>query len=265
MTSSSTIFQKNRRIFNFGLALVLLGLIIFSPNFVRPQLGNFTNWIFYYFFSEIKSYRLELEKVVVENRRLNNLVAENALQISAMAEAHRENQRLREFLGFEQPENYKTIPVKIISLLYMQDIYPVAAVINKGSIDSLTVNLPIINRLGLVGKIKEVMPDFSTVSLLTDPSNAVSGRVAESRQIGIVRYSKDKGMFLDNLPADAPLSRNDLIISSGLGGVYPAGLSVARVDSTQTEKGDILKKVWLSPTVNFLEIDELYVLMDDSS
>jgi len=136
-------------------------------------------------------------------------------------EARRENQRLREFLGFEPPENFKLVPVKIVSL--QQNVYPIAAVINKGSDDSLKVNQSVVNRLGLIGRIKEVMPDFATVSLLTDPANAVSGRIAESRQIGIVRYSPDKGMYLDNLPADADVNPGDLIISSGLGGVYPSG------------------------------------------
>lgn len=261
MTSFLTIFSKNRRSEGLGLAAVFIALVIISPNKIRPLLGNASAAVFYNVFEEIQNYRYNLKEVLEENRHLRKLAAENALQMNAFSEANRENKRLREFLGFDPPDNFRSVPVKIVSLLY--NINPIAAVINKGSNDSLKIDQPVINRFGLVGKIKEVMPSFSTVSLLTDPSNAVSGRIAESRQIGIVRYSAEMGMYLDNLPADAWVETDDLIITSGLGGVYPAGLSVARVDSALARKGDIEKTVWLKPTVSFLEIDELYVLMGD--
>lgn len=259
MTWFSTVFYKNRRILSFGLAVVVFALTIFSPNYIRPLLGNISSTLFFHPFSELKSYIIDLQNVAAENRHLKSSLADASLQLSLLAEARRENQRLREFLGFEPPENARVVPVKIVLLL--QNIYPVAAVINKGSRDSILVDQPVINRFGLVGKIKEIMPGYATVALLTDPSNAVSGRVAESRQIGIVRFSPDKGMYFDNLPADVNIVPGDMIISSGLGGVYPAGLSVAIVDSVKARKGDIMKKVWLRPSVNFFEIDELYVLI----
>jgi rod shape-determining protein MreC len=105
------------------------------------------------------------------------------------------------------------------------------------------------------------MSHTATVQLLTDPGNAVSGRVAESRQIGVVKFSPERGMMFDNLPGDAEIEKGDLIISSGLGGIYPAGLAVAVVDSVYPNVGDILKAVRLKPTVDFAEIDELYVLV----
>ena len=107
------------------------------------------------------------------------------------------------------------------------------------------------------------MPDFSTVALLTDPSNPVSARIADSRQIGIVRFSPDIGMYFDNLPADAEIEKDALVITSGLGGVYPVGLTVATVDTAFAIRGEIKKTVRLIPAVNFYEIDELCVLISE--
>ena len=121
----------------------------------------------------------------------------------------------------------------------------------EGIKDSIKINQPVINRFGLVGKIKEVMSEYSTVQLLTDPANAVSARIAESRQFGIVRYTAEKGMIFDNLPADAGINKGDLIISSGLGGIYPSGLSIAVVDSVLAAKGEIKKSIWLKSNVDF--------------
>lgn len=254
----STIFHRNRRFLNFGCAIIIFLLITISGETVRPFLGNIVLSIFHYPFSELKNSVESLKSVAEDNRNLKNTLTEASLQLSSLAEARRENQRLREFLGFEPPENFRVVPVKIVSLGHNQ--YPIAAVINKGINDSIKINQPVINRFGLVGKIKEVMPEFSTVQLLTDPANAVSARIAESRQFGIVRYTPEEGMIFDNLPADAGINKGDLIISSGLGGIYPSGLSIAVVDSVLTVKGEIKKSIWLKSNADFLEIEELYVL-----
>lgn len=254
----TTIISRNRRAFSYGVIAFLFFILLIGKSGIRPAVANACMTIFYYPFVEIRDNVKSLMEVSETNRRLKNSLTEASLQLSAMAEARRENQRLREFLGFEPAEDYQVVPVKIISLIYNQ--HPVAAVINKGQRDSIMVNQPVINRFGLVGKVREVMPDYATVQLLTDPSNAVSARIAESRQIGIVRYVPGEGMIFDNLPADAEVNPGDIIITSGLGGVYPSGLSVAVVDSAATPKGEIRKSVWLRPSVEFLEIEELYVL-----
>ncbi len=258
MTWFSTVFSRNRRILNFSCVTVLLLLITISDEMVRPFLGNAVLSVFHHPFSELKNSIESLKKVAEDNRNLKNSLTETSLQLSALAEARRENLRLREFLGFEPPENFRVVPVRIVSLGHNQ--YPTAAVVNKGTNDSIKVNQPVINRFGLVGKIRNVMPEFSTVQLLTDPANSVSARIAESRHFGIVRYTSEKGMIFDNLPADASINKGDLIISSGLGGIYPSGLTIAVVDSVFSVKGEIKKSIWLKPSADFLEIEELYVL-----
>ena len=258
MSWFSTIFQKHRRFLNFGFAILLLSLITFSGETFRPFLGNITLSIFIYPFSELRGYVGNLQSTAEENRNLKNTLTELTMRLEALTEAREENQRLREFLGFDSPENFKVVPVKIVSLGPNQ--FPTAAVINKGANDSITVDMPVVNRFGLVGKVKDVMAGFSTVQLLTDPSSAVSGRIVDNRQIGIIRYLPSEGMIFDNSPADAEINKGDKVISSGLGGVYPSGLSVGVVDSVLAVRGEIKKRVWLKPNVDFLKIEELYVL-----
>ena len=258
MTWISSIFYKNRRLLNFGSVIILFLSITISDKTVKPFLGNAVLSIFHHPFSELKNSIEGLSNVAKNNRDLKNSLTEASLRLSSLAEANRENRRLREFLGFEPPENFRVVPVKIVSLGHSQ--YPISATINKGVNDSIKINQPVINRFGLVGKIKEVMPEFSLVQLLTDPANAISARIAESRQFGIVRYTPEEGMIFDNLPADAGINKGDLIISSGLGGIYPSGLTIAVVDSVLAVKGEIKKSIWLKPSADFLEIEELYVL-----
>lgn len=257
----STIFHKNRRSLNYILAAAFFLLVTVINNPVRMSLAKISATVFYSPFFRLKSHIQELQNVAEENRFLRRQLTETSLQLVWLNEARRENQRLRELLGFEPPGNFRLVPVKIVSLY--QQLYPVAAIINKGSNDGLRANLAVVNRYGLAGKIVDVMTNYATVQLLTDPSNAVSGRVGESRQIGIVRFAPKRGLYMDNLPADAQVKKGDLIISSGLGGVYPPGLAIAQVDSVYANAGEIIKKVNLRPAVNLFEIDELYVLMEN--
>ena len=98
MTWLMTIFRKNRHFFSFGLVIVLFVSISISPDRVRPLLSNVSSTLFFRPFFELKTYLLNLQRVAEENRRLRTTVAESALQLSALSEARRENERLREFL-----------------------------------------------------------------------------------------------------------------------------------------------------------------------
>ncbi len=258
MAWSTTIFHRNRRTLNFGTALVVFLLVTISTDQVRPLLGSVSTTLFYSPFYKFKEKIESLKSVGDENRRLKKQLVELSLQLEALQEAGRENRRLREFIGYKPPADIRITPVKTISVI--EHFYPIGAVINKGSDDGIRANQAVVNRYGLVGKIKETTAGSATVQLLTDPGNAVAVRVADTHQMGTIRFSPEKGMMLYNLPADAQIKKGDLIVTSGMGGIYPIGLAVARVDSVFPNQGEILKSVQLKPAVDFFEIDELYVL-----
>ena len=258
MSWSSTIFHRNRRSLNLTAAMAVLLLVAVSGNDVRPFLGNISTSIFYAPFYKLKEKIENLQSLAEENRALKKQLVEMNLQLGALQEARRENWRLRESMGLKPPADFHIVPVRLVAVI--EQFYPIGAVINKGSDDGIRVNQAIVNRYGLVGKIKETLAHSAAVQLLTDPGNAVAIRVAETHQMGTVRYSPEKGMILNNLPADAQVKKGDLIVTSGLGGIYPAGLTVARVDSVLPNTGEIFKSVRLKSAANFSELDELFVL-----
>ncbi|UCD95483.1 MAG: hypothetical protein JSU69_05375, partial [Candidatus Zixiibacteriota bacterium] len=95
MTWLMTIFRKNRHLFSFGLVIILFVSISISPDRVQPLLANVSSTLFFRPFFELKAYMLDLQNVAAENRRLRSTVAEFTLQLSALSEAKRENERLR--------------------------------------------------------------------------------------------------------------------------------------------------------------------------
>jgi rod shape-determining protein MreC len=101
------------------------------------------------------------------------------------------------------------------------------------------------------------------VQLLTDPANRVAARVAESREMGIVHFRLSEGMILDNFPIQGVASPGDLILTSGLGGVYPSGLLVGTVTSIERPQDAVFCNVRVEPSANFNSLEELFVLLPE--
>jgi rod shape-determining protein MreC len=185
---------------------------------------------------------------------------EATLELSSMAEVRRENQRLHSVLNFEPPPSYGLLQARVISISGASA--PVSAVINRGSRSGVAPGMPIINQHGLIGRVVSVFENVATVELLTDPGHRVAARVAETREMGIVKYRPWEGMVLDNFPAEGKIAEGNEVISSGLGGTYPAGLLIGTVRSFERMEDQPFCRVLLDPAVNFNTIEELFILME---
>jgi rod shape-determining protein MreC len=182
------------------------------------------------------------------------------------AEIRQENQRLRELLGFSQDLLYQHIPAQIIgrdpSNLFS------AFVINKGSRAGVAVNMPVIayhhGTQGLAGKVVNVGAFESLVMPLYDATCFVSSRLAESRFEGIV-----EGQGIREIPllmrfvqkrARDEINIGDIVISSGMGGVFPAGINIGRVSRINYQEHEISMDLELEPSIDFSRLEYVFVL-----
>ena len=258
MSWISTQFSRHWRNIHIGFMVVLAAGLIFGPPVVPRLVSQVALSGFYYPFFKIKSSYEFVASRDAANTELRTALTKASFQITQMEEAQRDNRRLRAALGFEQSPGYRLIPAEVVSVSGYQT--PTAAIVNRGDYDGLKPNLPVINQDGLIGRISSVTSDFATVQLLTDPSNRVAARVASSREMGIVKYTTFDGMILDNFPLQGTIAVGDTILSSGLGGVYAAGLMVGIVTSVVRYEDEPFCRVTLDPVANFWAIEELFVL-----
>ena len=256
----TNLFARHWR--NVHLAAIFLLIIVFivGQSTVNPFLRQITVGAFYSPFASIKNAFFEYRSIAAENKNLREKLVETSMTLSMYEEAARENVRLRSVLGFEPPEGYTLIPAEVVSI--SGDYIPMSAVINKGSSESLRVDQTVINQQGLIGRISSVSKANAVVQLLTDPANRVAARDSESREMGIIKYSSASGMVLDNFPVGGDIKVGDLLLSSGLGGVYPAGLKVGVVDEVEVPEHEVFARVKVRPSVNFYSIDELFILRE---
>ncbi len=251
-----------RNVHLVSIALLTVVLIYNDPP-INGFVSNLATRVFHLPFAAIKVSVLDLKEVNEENQRLHERLTEAEFRVWSLEEDRRENIRLRTMLGFEPPPGYTLLPVRIIKII--GDEIPSSAIVNRGAQDSIFINQPVINEDGLIGRIVAVMPDYSTIQLLTDPTNRVAARVADSRDMGIAKTHISEGLVLENLPIQGDVKVGDLIVSSGLGGVYPSGLVVGTVAEVVRPEDEPFCRVKLTAAVNFYSLDELFVLMPEDS
>ena len=83
--------------------------------------------------------------------------------------------------------------------------------------------------------------------------------------MGIIRYNTKDGMRLDNFPIQGTIHIGDQVISSGLGGVYPNGLTVGTITEIIKEELDPFYTITIEPAVNFYSLEEVFILREESS
>ncbi|SDH74857.1 rod shape-determining protein MreC [Desulfosporosinus hippei] len=142
--------------------------------------------------------------------------------------------------------------------------------LNRGTQDGVAINCPVIGDLGIVGKIVSVTPTTSEVLLILDGEGQVSAKVGGSTgtgTFGIVQGNYTRGSRLTSegnlqmlFRRDDSVNVGDLVLTSGLGGVYPKDVPVGQVKEIQLDPSGLLKTAYIQPLVNFDSLEEVYIV-----
>ena len=263
MNQISNLFPTNWRNLHFIVLVFFSILLLFGGRNITEPASRLIITSFYYPFFKIKNFIGEMSAVAAENDLLREQLVSASSRIAELEEEALENKRLGSLWDFDKLVGYSLVPAKIISVTYNGSL-PVSAVINRGARDTVAVDQSVVNQSGLVGRITEILGNFSVVQLLTDPANRVAARIAETREMGIVKYKANEGMLLDNFPVQSVINEGDLIVSSGLGRVYVAGLTIGTVREITRPDDAQFSKVILDPAANFGSLEELFILRPDN-
>ncbi len=197
--------------------------------------------------------------VDTENLRLKERVAQLEGEKATLLEAQTNYNRLRDDLGFVRANAPRLLAADITSR--KTDPKFDTLIINRGSRDGVRINSMVRTRNGLVGRVFEVTPGTASVLMLTDQKSGVGGRVqrATSRAVGVCEGNNSSRLELKYLPGDADIKPGDLIVTSGLGGMYPAGQVIGTVESVKPDENNVGKTALVHPIVEFDRLEEVYV------
>ena len=219
--------------------------------------------------SFISRTTLSIRELTILRREYNELTERisryEQLERSA-AEIRQENNRLREQLGFSQTLVFRHIPSELIGR--DPDNLFSAFVINKGSYSGVAVNMPVIayqnGAQSLVGKVIEAGVFESLVMPLYDTNSFVSSRLAESRYEGITggRGSPESPLLMRFIGKQArdEINVGDVVISSGLGGIFPAGINIGRVSGIRYQETEISMELEVEMSIDFSRLEYVFVI-----
>jgi rod shape-determining protein MreC len=226
-------------------------LLVFSPflklaSLVTGGLGQ--AWQDYVDLRDLHGENLRLQREVgVLKRRLDE-VQEQAL----------EAQRLRQLLTLKDTPSAKFLSARVVGKDATN--WFKTLVLDRGSLDGVRRNQPVVAPDGLVGRVVELTPTSAKVQLVTDPLSAVGGLIQRTRVTGIVTGSLGAGTRVTYLPLLADVAAGDQVLTSGMGGVFPKGIPVGHVTAVERRSGALFQEATLQPAVDLARLEEVLIL-----
>jgi rod shape-determining protein MreC len=185
-------------------------------------------------------------ELLTENDALRSTARENDLRLLRLEAIEQENQRLRALVS-AAPRDAERVQAANVLRVDLDRLRH-RVLVDRGARDGVTRGQPVIDASGVVGQTVNVGPLAAEVILLSDPTHAVPVQVERNGLRTIAVGSGDaERLMLPYLPRNADVRVDDLLVSSGLGGVFPAGLPVARVAEVKRDPSQPLAIVSARP------------------
>lgn len=188
------------------------------------------------------------ENLTADQQTLSDLKAENdklKSENAKLKEYEQSADRLQGLLKIQNTYSLQSTGASIIS--GSVDSWSNSVIINKGSTSGLAVGMPVCDASGVIGQISECGLTSSTVRLISDENSSVSAMVQDSRAQGMLRGSADGSLHLDLIRTDQNVKVGDIVVTSGLGGVYPKGLPLGTVSSVERSEGSLYYGIQVKP------------------
>jgi rod shape-determining protein MreC len=213
---------------------------------------------------EVASFFLNGAALRAENQKLQAQNLQLALQASQTSQLTAENLHLRALLQLVQRATIKAVPAEI--QYDTRDPFTQKVIIDHGSQQGIQDGAPVVNEEGVIGQVTRTFPLQSEITLLTDKDQAIPVQLVRTG-IRSVIYGTPRGDTLDLrfVPTGADVKPGDVLVTSGLDGVYPAGLPVAKVLRVDRQADTAFARVVCEPIAPVRGARQLLVLHYDSA
>lgn len=251
------------------LALVALGLLALSMGgYLQPAesmalrpLSGLQGWISSRLAavrdvltspSDVASLRAQVQELEAENAQLQQ-------EIIQLRERVSEAEVLSALVQYarSQPES-SYLAARVIS----RDVSPFlrSVWIQAGSDDGLAYGMPVVTNRGLAGRVVEVFATVSRVQLITDPESTVSIRTQQSRADGVLQAQLNGDLRMTMIDQDADVREGEVVLTSGIGGAFPANLAVGQVTSVRRRDFELFQQAVIQSSVEFEDLQLVLVI-----
>ena len=257
------------RFWQVAAVIILVGLILLAlSGYMRPLFRTVASpviaaqeWLSSRFLAvyEFVTVPRDVATLRARNQALENEVAGLQAQIVELQQQLREAQLLYALLDFARarPQN-QYVAAAVIGVDPSPFIHYV--IIDHGSDDGLRYGMPVITEQGLVGRIDAVTATAARVQLITDPGSTVNVRLEGLETDGQITGSITGEITLGMVSQDVALQPGILLLTSGLGGSYPANILVGQVVSVRKLTTELFQSATVQPVVDFSTLQAVMVI-----
>jgi rod shape-determining protein MreC len=193
------------------------------------------------------------------NVELESQVSQLQTQVIQLQQQLREAQILYALLDFARarPEN-EYVAAAVIG----RDPNPFIQyiIIDKGSDDGIRHGMPVITQQGLVGRVDAVTSGASRIQLIVDANSAVNVRIQTTQTNALLSGSLTGDINLQEVPQDVVIQPGELVLTSGLGGNYPADVLIGQVVTVRKSDTDLFQTASVQPAVDFTNLRAVLVV-----
>ena len=192
-----------------------------------------------------------------ENDMLRRMNIDLADEASRLREARLENDRLRKLLTLKDVYRHPVIAGKVVgkNLTLLRN----TITLNIGKLDGVLPHMPVVGDGGLVGVVSSVNDHYCVVRILLNADFRASAKVERSRVDGIIAWDGDD-LLLSNVAKTLDVAAGDTVITSDYSSTYPPNIRIGVVNEVSEQPGSLFKRVYVSPGVSFVRLEEVFVL-----
>ena len=205
-------------------------------------------WTNYFYLVDVRRENERLKQEMDSLRRENS-------QYKELLTAH---ERLRSLLQFREVVDKPVVAAQVIGM--DPTGWFKSVIIDKGKNAGLKWDMPVVNASGVVGRIVSVSNNYAKVLLIIDQNSALDCLTQRSRDRGMVKGTSGQLCKMDYVAKSSNVAVGDLVITSGIGGVFPKGLPVGKISNVKEGEGKLFQEIEVIPSVDFSKLEEVLVI-----
>ena len=199
-----------------------------------------------------------LQGVQQENIALRSRLEEYGQREVRYQEALQALPRLEALLNLKKEVAQPVAGARVIA--YDPSLWSRCALINQGQDQGVKKGMPVLAGGGIVGRIVDAYPHHSKVMLIVDRNSGGDAMVQRTRVRGILQGKGGNRCSLDYVPKSADVQAGDLVLASGLGGVFPKGLVFGKVSQADKKTPGVFQEIEVTPAVDLSALEEVLVV-----
>ena len=174
-------------------------------------------------------------------------------------ETEKKNQRLENILDFTHETPYSLIPARVVG----GDPQPFSGsiVVDKGTASGVSIDMPVISTDGVVGIVMSVSTRSSRIMLLSDKNCRIDVIIQDDRARGILEGAADGSLVLSYVDRQAEVVEGDVIVTSGMGGIFPKGLLVGEVAAVVVPACGLFQEIDIEPRAKLSALEEVLIIV----